>query len=194
MTQFLIIALTTAWFSFAFAVKGGFLNPYFKEDRDDSTVLFHALGSKMLSAVSVLAYVVFMATFFQTHIGVAIQFKYALLLIVAAWVGIITTRPWPEYSFILNDPDSYYFGHRGGMKECLTKLMYRGIVCGALLTLATGYIPFICFGFLFMPLAFLCLKYGNRKIDDMTGWTLSEWVLGAVCYGIPFGLYMDGLL
>lgn len=190
MTQFLIIALTTAWFSLAFAIKGGFLNPYFKEYRDDSPVLFHALGSKALSAVSVLAYVVFMATFFQTHIGVAIQFKYSLLLIVAAWAYICTMRPWNEYSFILGVPESPYNHPRGGDKDALTVILWRGMASGGLLALVTGYTPFICFGALMPVVVYPILK----KFQNSKGWGMTEWAIGAICYGIPFGLYISSLV
>lgn len=79
--------------------------------------------------------------------------------------------------------------HRGRFYD-VKKGLQRGVWMGAFMTLATGFIPYICFSFLFVPCVFVGQEIGYR-ITGKDGWALSELIIGAVLFGLPTAIMLS---
>lgn len=79
------------------------------------------------------------------------------------------------------------FGRKYGVKKGLQ----RGVWMGAMMALMTGYMPFIVFSFLYVPLVFIGNElYFRIKKDD--SWVLTEPLIGFFIFGIPAALFLGG--
>lgn len=123
---------------------------------------------------------------YSAHFFVALKFAAAWLLSVAPSMGEEHgaigrwKHAWGEYVEL-------GLGRSYGVK----KGIQRGVWIGAIMTLATGFIPYIWFSFLFVP----CVFIGQELYYRVTGrdsWVLSEPIIGAVVYGVPTALYFMG--
>lgn len=197
----LLYILAPILFGVAYAIKGG-QGKFIFSNWDEENPLSH----KLSSTIFVFLTVSFVTVFFQVNLGLGNEAWQSIGLFVIAWVISIAPSLGEEYGAIMGRSDKYaqwmpkletirlwkwkyqYIeGHAYGLK----KAMQRGVWIGACMTAVTGYIPFIYFSLAFVPLAYLCLNHAPRKIFDPWGW--SEIAIGAVCYGIPFSMMVEGL-
>lgn len=172
-----------AAFALFYRVKGGIVDSLFKNTlalRARSKVYDALLSSKFISYVLLLAFLggLYSQGYFEWPF---------IALVLIGWAASIAPSHGEEYGVIVYEgPHKDYngFGRPYGLK----KAIQRGVFGGACMTLFTGSIWFIPFGLLFIPCVWV--SYKIRKEGEW--WPLSEWLYGALGYGIPFGLWILG--
>ncbi len=193
--------LFTILFALAYAIKGGqgkYIFPNWERE--------NPLSNKLTSTLIVFITVAFVTVFLQVNIGVGQLAWHSVGLFALGWLLSIAPSLGEEYGAIMARPDKYgewmpqiksirIFGRKfqwvEGHMYGLKKAVQRGVWIGACMTAVTGYVPFIYFSLAFVPLADLCLNYTPKKIFDPWGW--SEIAIGAICYGVPFSMMLEGL-
>lgn len=197
MFDFIIIAISMCVFAFAYGIKGGqgekiFSNWSKKVD----------ISHKLASLAIVILFCSFTTVFLQINLGVGTAWQ-SIFYICIAWLVAIAPSMGEEYGALMgrdypvdeNDKGikkiripviNKTLRFRREIEYGVKKAIQRGVWMGAIMTLATGYIPFIWFSFLFAPVAAICLNYAPKIILDRWGW--SEIFVGGIVFGLPFGL------
>lgn len=94
---------------------------------------------------------------------------------------------WGQYIRVKDVDGENPFGRSYGVKKAL----HRGVFLGALLTLATGFTPFILAGASFPLVYFLGSTLTYLIMKKPQSWTLAEPIYGAVI-GIAAVFYVGG--
>lgn len=186
--------LTMIVFSAAYAIKGGQLRYVFSgmdKLRTENKVLDRLLDGKILSTFLVIFFLSFVTVNWQVNVGLFQNASLSIFSIAVAWLLAIAPSVGEEYGAIIgNGP---YVDHKAdfGRLYGLKKGIQRGMWSGAIMALATGFVPFLWAALAFMPLASVSLTAGRRWGFD--GWAVSEMLIGGVCFGIPMGMYLGSL-
>lgn len=106
------------------------------------------------------------------------------MLIPLAWLVSIAPSVGEEMGAYIGK--GQYIDKGFGKEYGIKKGIQRGIFGGAVLTAVTGYVPFIWFSLLWMPLGYVGMNMGEKF--KFNGWAFSEFLIGAFCYGVPFYL------
>lgn len=214
---------TILFFAFCFTIKGGNGWRFFRnwnKVKNRNKVLDFVLGGRFVSTLLVFIYAfIFTAekVVYSSGQFPAVYDPDWLLsgLIALMWLVAILPSLGEEYQALAGTGlyiksfwntgkgivrfDKYY-GHK--------KLIQRGVLMGAAMTLATGYIPFICFSLLYLPISWVCLIYGRKygrsiqnflKLEnkhklspiDYIGWFAAELFTGAFVFGLPMFLWLS---
>lgn len=165
-----------------YAIKGGSGASVFKNwnrTRAKNKLLDRMLDGKVLSALGMFVLAVVLTG----------ELYYALAL-PAAWLLAVSPSMGEEHGAIGDHKEWWgpyrlkQFGREYGIK----KGIQRGVFMGAAFTLVTGFVPFIAFSALFVPLVWVGQSL-NRIILKEAGWTLAEPLIGAVVVGVPLAMW-----
>lgn len=166
-----MIFLCIPFFSFLYAIKGGFLASLFKFD----------ISSKLLSSTLCAVFM-----YFMTGDGLfSVLFTTGWILSVAPSVGEEhgaigrSDKAWGPY---IENKD---FGRSYGIKKALQ----RGAWIGAMMALFTGYVYFIAFSVFFVPCVFIGQEFSYR-VMKREGWLYSEFLVGLFLFGVPTTLFL----
>ena len=191
-------------FAIAYAIKGGQPSKIFTNwEREVS------LSYKASSMFFVLIVCAATTVFYQVNIGLMPYAWQSVLVFVLAWIVAVAPSMGEEYGALLGKSYPVDANDRGiqsvkipfikkpvtGRKEIeygVKKAIQRGVWMGACFTVVTGYTGFIWASLLYAPVAALCLHFAPNKIFSPWGW--SEFAVGAICIGFPFGLYILKLI
>lgn len=206
-------------FAFLYAIKGGsgpYVFEWWNKIRHTNAITERLLDGKVISTIGAFVFALIATADLVTLNGdrgvaeytvnteIALKIAAAWLLSVAPSMGeehgaVGTTQlAWGDYLRWMPDQrrikifGKVIFSYLEGREYGVKKAVQRGVWIGALMTLATGYIPFILFSFLFVPCVFAGqeLYYRLTKQKGPVSWVLSEPIIGGVVYGLPMAGYL----
>lgn len=187
------------FFSVMYAIKGGWLGKFLPVDEWSRRSLFVdiALEGAYLSGFLIFLFMLIatatMAGQHATGVPVYELGPVGLALGVAlAWVIGVRVSLGEEAGAVGDYKGGWgpYIDQGFGRLYGVKKALQRGIFMGALLTLATGYTPFIVAGASFPLVYFIGNSLGLLVLKER-GWSLSEPLLGFV-FGVAFHAYLNG--
>ena len=192
MITFLISILTIITFSIAYAVKGGqlvYFIPKISNLRAKNKIYDRLLDSKVLSTLIVVLYSLLFTSFNPLLVGlfwlIAVgpsmgEEHAAIMGVTNRWYSV--WMPEKKSITLFGKTFEWIEGNEYGVKKALQ----RGVWMGAAFALLTSATVFITFSLLYVPLVYLGFYLGRKFNQD--GWMIGEFLVGAVCFGIPFSL------
>lgn len=203
----MIIISIFIW-SIAFALKGGQGKKFFRNWKDNNP-----FSEKLTSTIFLAICLSFITVFYEINLGISEYSALSILYTLIAWWVAIAPSMGEEYGALMGrdypvDSDDRKintlrifgkkFTWRNEIEYGVKKTFQRGVWMGAAMTCATGYIPFIWWSLLYAPVAALALNYApsfptikNRYLGP---WGLSEFAVGAACFGVPFSMMLAGMI
>ena len=187
----LLVTIIAALCGIFYALKGGSGKHVFTnwaEVRHRNRIFERLLDGKVISTLCL--FTALMVVTFDVYLSLAMSI---------AWLAAVAPSMGEEHQAIghsthwggaykMHEAD---FGRMYGVKKGLQ----RGVWMGACFAIVTGYVPYLCFSLLFVPMVYIgqdlrARHTGNRHAVD---WCYAEFLIGAICIGVPTGLYLGGL-
>lgn len=188
-------------FAVLYAIKGGslaYLTGRVEELRARNIILKTVLGGKALSAFGVFIFVLLASAILKTPAQDGAFAVYSLdfpltALFTIAWLLAIAPSVGEEHGAIGTSRGGWgpYIDKDFGRSYGLKKALQRGVWMGAIMAIATNFLPFIYFSLLFIPCVFTGQELMYRiKKEEKPSWVLSEPIVGGVLFGIPTAMLL----
>lgn len=190
-------ALTILFFGLCFALKGGsgpYIFGWWKRVREKNKFTERLLDGKVVSTI--LAFL-FAVVVYSTKTGVSSKYgvpTYSVdiwppVLFSLGWLASVTPSLGEEHGAIGRIGKAWgpYIDKGFGRSYGVKKGLQRGVWMGACMAVATGFVPYLCASFLYVPTVFLGQELYYR-VTGKDSWVLSEPLVGALIFGVPTAL------
>ena len=90
----------------------------------------------------------------------------------------------------------HYLTYIEGRAYGIKKAVQRGMFIGGIMTIATSFVPFLYFSLFYVPILWslsVVMKLFKVNSPHTRAWVASEYVIGAILYGIPTGMWIAQL-